>query len=754
MQKFNQKNKMICLVMVVIFMMTSLSGCKNKANSNELSKTSAEIIAALPEVNGIKFAAKTDKDKMYFWKDGRWQEEFLVGINLGVGKPGSFPGEFMITYDEYYRWFELIREMGVNAIRVYTTQKPAFYNALHDYNLQTEQPLLLYHGIWVKEEDIGSLLDPFAENRKILEDFVKEGEKIIDVVHGNKQILFSPGEAFGSYASDVSCFMTGFIMGIEWHQDFAYNTNQIYKGMPDYKGQYLSTVNAEPFEIFLAEVGDRLIKYETEKYRMQRPAAFCNWVTTDPLEHPNDPDRAKEDLVSINPENIIANSAFAPGLFASYHVYPYYPEALNYDTKYLDFKDENGNVNTYQAYLKELKTVHTLPLIVGEFGIPTSRGKTHQDIHRGFNQGHVDETDQGYMLFDMFKNIKAENYAGGFMFTWQDEWFKRTWNNMDYDIPDRRPYWSNIQTSEQNFGLLSFDPGAEKSICYVDGNIDDWQADKPLMSNQWGELYVKSDEKYVYYLIKARNYDFANDTIIVPIDVISEQGNTKSNAYGKKFTRAAEFILSINGENNSRFLVDPYYDVHNYMYGLMNQMIPVTLASLNKDNGEFITSKMVINKALELPQTHEIIPFSDFETGLLKYGNANPDATDYKSLNDFIYAEGNVEIRIPWQLFNVMDPSSKKIMGDFRSNLPQDLASHIDKRTLINKLNVRSYFNIHSRDAQGFYFGYTVVKPGSTDLEPMEMSFFDWNAWETPTYHERLKPSYFYLKENLPQLFS
>ena len=28
---------------------------------------------------------------------------------------------------------------------------------------------------------------------------------------------------------------------------------------------------------------------------------------------------------------------------------------------------------------------------------------------------------------------------------------------MDYDNPDRRPYWSNAQTGEQQFGLLSFD---------------------------------------------------------------------------------------------------------------------------------------------------------------------------------------------------------------------------------------------------------------------------------------------------------
>ena len=34
----------------------------------------------------------------------------------------------------------------------------------------------------------------------------------------------------------------------------------------------------------------------------------------------------------------------------------------------------------------------------------------------------------------------------------------------------RTPYWSDYQTNEQYFGLLSFDPGREESMCYVDGD--------------------------------------------------------------------------------------------------------------------------------------------------------------------------------------------------------------------------------------------------------------------------------------------
>lgn len=61
-------------------------------------------------------------------------------------------------------------------------------------------------------------------------------------------------------------------------------------------------------------------------------------------------------------------------MFASYHIYPYYPDSLNYQQDYLQNVDDSGKVNTYAAYLADLKLAHTVPIIVAEFGIPTSAG--------------------------------------------------------------------------------------------------------------------------------------------------------------------------------------------------------------------------------------------------------------------------------------------------------------------------------------------------------------------------------------------
>ena len=174
----------------------------------------------------------------------------------------------------------------------------------------------------------------------------------------------------------------------------------------------------------------------------------------------------------------------------------------------------------------------------------------------------------------MLKDIYTEGYMGGLVFTWQDEWFKRTWNTMDLDMPDRRAYWSNTQTNEQEFGVLAFDPGEKKSIVNVDGDISEWSKIKPLISKDNTSVSIASDEKYVYFKIHAKNFNIDKDKFIIPIDSISNQGNsviktlegTSSISLPINLNKNADFLIQIDGQNNSKVLVDGYYDSFYYSY--------------------------------------------------------------------------------------------------------------------------------------------------------------------------------------------
>ncbi|MZQ75377.1 MAG: family 2 glycosyl transferase [Peptoclostridium sp.] len=707
--------KQIASAVLIVSMLAVMTGCGAKTSGLDNEK--------IPEdANGIKHAAKIEGRSFYVYSGGDWEKKFLKGVNIGAGKPGHFPGELAITKEEYMRWFAYISEMNAEVIRVYTTMKPEFYDALYDFNRTSSQPLYLMQGVWINEDDIETLKDAYAANGKIKNNFIKDTKDLVDIIHGKASLPSKPGFASGTYKSDVSRYVIGWILGIEWDPNFVTATNNANPDKASYSGKYLYTQNASPFEAFLCEVGDSVIGYEASEYGMARPLSFTNWLTTDTLEHPNEPFE-QEDMAQVDTEHIKKTELFTPGVFASYHVYPYYPDFMSYQREYASFKDESGKVNTYRAYLRDLFKQHTVPVLVAEFGVPASRGMAHESLYSGYNQGNLDETKQGGIQADLLKDIYEEGYCGGIVFAWQDEWFKRTWNTADFDLPDTRPYWSNPQTNEQQFGLLAFDPGQKKSVCYVDGDVDEWEDSQLVYSDENVRLHVKSDEKYIYLMAAAKNYDFEKDELLIPIDILQGQGNLNHSASDAKFQKPADFLVKISGKKDSRILVDAYYDSFNYMYAERLKMIDSNPEYKKSGSGIFNPMYLCLGREIYLPQDKKTVPFSKYETGLLAYGDANPKHESFNSLADFCEKNGNVEIRIPWQLLNVMDPSTKAIMGDLYENE-----------------------GFKPQKTEGFNIGCGVVKGGKAIAE-IGMDFYSWDAWEQPTYHERLKPSYYILKQ-------
>lgn len=668
--------------------------------------------------NNINYSFRTQGDYFYHYEDNEWKKIFITGVNIGATEPGLFPGDLTISYDTYLRWFKYIKEMDANVIRVYTALSPDFYRALYDYNIDNDDPLYLIQGVWMDEEDIETYGDVYAENEKIKTEFTKDALNMVDIIHGNITLPERSGYAAGTYTADVSRWLAGWLIGIEWDPKLVENTNVSNPDNINYDGDYLYTQGASTFEAFLCEVGDKVIERETKEYKWQAPVAFSNWVTTDPLTHEDEP-HPDEDSVTVNFENVKYKNTFLSKMYLSYHIYPYYPDSLNYQRDYLAYRDDSGKVNTYEAYLKDLKSVHSMPILVAEFGVPTSRGMGHESV-MGYNQGQIDETKQGDILIDLFDSIYKCNYAGGLVFTWQDEWFKRTWNNVNFDIADERPFWSNPQTTEQCFGLMTFDPGTDNCISYVDGDVSEWGSDTPIVENGLGKLYMKSDEKYVYFMVDTSDYNFNSDTLYIPIDIKNNQGNDSYADAGITFDKQADFVISINGKDNSRIVCDQYYDAFTYQYGVQYGMIDVPDDLQQKNTGKFIPMNMCYGYELEIPTTKEKVGFKSFETGKLTYGNANPTSDDYQSLADFIYKDGKLEIKIPWQLLNVMDPSSKKIMDDFYTAQ-----------------------SITPTDLNGITVG--LGKSGNIELT----GNYDYQAWTTPTFHERLKPAYYVLQKNL-----
>jgi hypothetical protein len=491
-----------------------------------------------------------------------------------------------------------------------------------------------------------------------------------------------------------------------------------------YIGDYMYTSDeATPFEAVLTMIGDTIIKYETERYEQQRLVAFFNWPSTDPFEYPEDIMEFFKKSASVDVEHILTNDSFISGQFASYHAYPYYPGYLNYyENKEELFTDENGELNTYTAYLKMLKEHHTMPVVITEFGIPSARGMAHEDANKGYNQGRLSEEEQGLILVDTYNDILSVDLAGCLIYMWQDDWTRSTWNTQYAIDTLRQPYWSDYQTSDQFYGILTFDSGEEESICYTDGNTDEWTNQDIVSDNGDSYISMKYDEKFIYFLVYKSGYSSSDDIIYIPVDTTQKSGSLYCSGYDVRFERAADFLIVIDGTENSRVVVQERYDVLRAMY---NQNI----------NGENPYSdppdvNSPIFKEIRLILQLEPIDIINnpdakaetYETGILTYGNGNPDSDVYNSLSDYIISGDYIEIRIPWELFNYSDPSKMMIHDDYYQNYGVESIS-IDTM----------YIGVGTDEAK-----YKVIRMDGADMK----------RWDTDvTYHERLKSSYYMLQE-------
>ena len=702
-----------------------------------------------------------DEENIYL-DSGDGMEPFIIkGVNMGSGMPGKWATDYSIDEETYLRWFKQIQDMGANTVRVYTILNDDFYNAFYEYNKDNDDPLWLIHGVWINDYVQNSHRDAYDDDFR--ETFIEDCRTVVDLLHGKKKISLGYEHGSGSYTKDVSQWVIGYILGVEWEDvTVAYtNNNHDYDDLEPYSGEYMyATEDASPFESMLAEVGDRMIGYETNRYHQQRLVAFSNWPTTDPFKYPERLTTYFMKCGVVDVEHIKTGDKFISGQFASYHVYPYYPDYLGYlidengrentklitedATPYGDTEDvgvpydevlegtveetlhdEDGNVNTYVAYLEMLTNYHSMPVVISEFGVSTGRGMAQRDRYTGRNQGNTNEQDQGKALTECWEDILEAECSGGCVFTWQDEWFKRTWNTMHAVDLTKTPYWSDYQTNEQYFGLLTFDPGEEESVCYVDGDISEWTGDDIVEEDGDSSVSLKYDEKFIYILVKKDELDAENEKIYLPIDTTPKSGSTYCEGEDVSFERAADFLIVLDGKEKSRVLVQERYEVLRAMFYQETHQMDAYMDPPHEDSPVFNRIDLMLQTATPLISGDLQANAETYETGILRYGNANPESEDFDSLADFMYAEDAVEIRIPWQLLNFSNPSEMKIHDDYYEN-----------------------YGVEYIDIDELYIGAGFAGDGERMKGRIRMKPFELKGWgKDVTYHERLKESYYVMQD-------
>ena len=686
---------------------------------------------------------------------GAWQPIWLKGVNIGAALPGKHPSEFPPDDGTYQQWLQLAADMGANTVRVYTIHPPHFYRALAQWNRANPgRPLWLIHGVWT-ELPPGRLEEQY-DDPAWRGEYRDEAKRVVDVLHGQASVEPRPGHAGGFYDVDVSAWVLAYITGREWEPYSVLAYSKRHPERTRYQGRFIETAGGNATETWLAEEADFVLDYEVATYNTIRPVAYTNWPTLDPLRHPTEssrdedkrlrkwsvPEESREydnDAIGLDATRMRPTAANPAGTFASYHAYPYYPDFMVLDPGYARARSPEGPSN-YYGYLRELVEYHgSMPVVIAEYGVPSSRGNAHWQP-QGWHHGGHSETDQAAINARLTRDIHAAGSAGALLFAVIDEWFKKNWVVIDFEQPlERNRLWLNVLDAEQNYGILAMRAGHRDSTITIDGDPADWSN----RGQTWASFHpdpgltaplrvrdfrVRSDEAYVYLRLDVGAIDWARGRYLVGIDTHrSDLGGFRLPRTGTRCPIGLEFVLDLTGPNDSQLLIDRPYNLYRTA-PLRGSDPPRTMQVYNRpwnsvahDDLRWDTLRVETNRA-RIGRDGTVYPAIVYERNRLRH-----DRQSNHSLADWFAdpATGTIEIRLGWGMLQVLDPSSRLVLrGMDQGGSPAGVVT--DGFNFV----VASY-DPASPAAGGTRLG---CGPGSAPF------LYRWPGWEMPAWHQELKP--------------
>lgn len=651
-------------------------------------------------------------------EDGSYEPLTLRGVELSASMPGHYANEFYADKEDYLRWLTAIGEMGANTVRVPVIMDDDFYNALYEYNTSGAPVLYLLQSLPVA--DIANYGEETAYSDEFLGSLKANGRILVDILHGRRSVAAGT-IGNGHYRKDVSPWVVGIMVGGDWNPDMiAYTDHTVEREMP-YEGDYFQAAKeASAFENMLAMVLDELAAYEAQKYGALRPLGFAGSPDTDFLEYDENYALQLNKYSFVDAEHVLPKASMAGGYFTAYHLYDYCEEFAAYlsaeQKASLGTLLENLDTSApYGGYLELLAGYHTMPVIASGYGFSTARGTLKPD------QEPMTELMQGRRLMDIYEAAIEAGWAGMCISSFQDVWDQSDWNLAFAEDIERSYYWGDRQSVGKNYGLMAFEPGETQAVCIVDGDPREWADDTPVFSGNGLNLYAKYDFQGLYLLIEG-DFDPESGPLYIPIDLSGDVGSLSADQPSLSFDRAVDFILCIDGKEESRLLVwerylatranfntemngqDPFV---NYPSQDSRAFVPVITAVENQN--------LLEDYANVDPQLRqELTALGSFEAGKLVYGSGDSNAPDFNSLADFYFGENCVEARLPWLLLNVGDPSAMAVHEDYYANYGVEL----------EKIS-RLWLGIAREGELCSLSSFRVKGTG-----------------KTPRYHERLKQSY------------
>ena len=755
----------------------------------------ADLPLTLPEYvrpDTFRLPYRASGDYLQVRDGGRWRDVYLTGVNLGPGQPGEFAVDATWRFEQYGVWLEQIAAMGANTVRTYTILPPAFYQAFLAHNRQAPEPLWLIQEVWLPDE-AQDLWEPAT-----VEDFEAELRDVVDLLHGNADIACVPSHHCGIYTADVSPWTIGIGVGREVEPSLVKRTNRKHPERTSWEGRWISVDGATPSEAWFAKMFDLAAGYERERYNAQRPLTIVSWPPLDPMSHPTEATYAEEmevrrslgeivpdtvpldmndmDAVTLDVTRFRLAPDFGVGVFALYHVYQHWPDFVFLQPSYAEARDAQG-VNRYLGYLRDLKAAYDdIPLLIGEYGLATSIHPAH--VHpEGWGNGGLTEEEQARLLVRYSRNIRDTDMAGGIVFAWIDEWWKQVHDAFIGPMEGPRhwdPLWVNHMDPEELFGIVGYrafdtvprlrgrpadweradtlyglDPsGSAGGDTGAAGSLPPWTLERVLATRDYGDLHLRVD------VADGAALDWDDHEIWLALNTLpGAAGSTELPELELDYEHGATFLVRLDGAGEGRILVSRNYDPWEpwTVPGRPDRSRILTRQGMTIQKGPSPFQEIVIEANLpRYGRDSTEFPAINHDRSPLRYGSLDPAHPEYTS--DALWRierdEGMVELRLPWSLILVRDPTRMRVFGGTDDD--REPLSRVSPGVTVTALVVWKGDGVEAT-GPAVLSSFPRVRAGFEGVRRArlveEPALYDWGTWEKVRYRPYFKPAYGALTE-------
>jgi hypothetical protein len=314
----------------------------------------------------------------------------------------------------------------------------------------------------------------------------------------------------------------------------------------------------------------------------------------------------------------------------------------------------------------------------------------------------------------MLRDIQDEGYAGAIVFEWIDEWFKFTWNTIDYEQPDdRRQLWRSPLTNEENFGVIAAEPG-RAPVVVVDGIGAEWdvRGHSPVVAETRGavrEVRVTHDPAYLYLRLRVdRARSWALSPIVLGFDV--RPGGNRGLPGRGRVSPESDVAVTIGPGDRAKLVQAAWTDPIAFQYGVGRSYLAVDRDDLERGSGAWVEPRMILNKPYVVTTTRVRRPVEIVSIGELPWGTADPRSASFDSRTLVAGAGTVVELRLPWAMLTFADPSSRRVV------VPRPDGSITTRRV-----------------------GRTGIVVAAAGSEPVRTRGYAWEPWNRVEWHERRK---------------